>query len=171
VKQHQREQDESYTSYVTARSLWLQRVAYLLCHDWQRAGDLVQTTVTQLYVHWPRAGKVENLDGYTRTILVRAYLTEQRSAWWRRVSVKAEPPDTAVEPVASEAALDLRAALTALPPRQRAAIVLRFYCDLTVEQTAAELRCSPGTVKSQTSRALAALRRALEPAALEGDPS
>ncbi|MFI0355660.1 sigma-70 family RNA polymerase sigma factor [Actinomadura sp. 9N407] len=169
MKQPSREHDESYTAYVTARSLWLQRVAYLLCHDWQRSGDLVQTTVTQLYAHWPKAGGIDNLDGYTRTILVRAYLSEQRSAWWRRVSVTADPPDAATDPVAYETSLDLRAALAALPPRQRAAVVLRFYCDLTVERTAEELRCSPGTVKSQTSRALTALRRTLEPTALEGD--
>jgi RNA polymerase sigma factor (sigma-70 family) len=58
----------------------------------------------------------------------------------------------------------VREALAAIPPRQRATLVLRFYCDLDVEQAAAVLGCSPGTVKSQTSKGLAALRRMLEPA-------
>jgi RNA polymerase sigma factor (sigma-70 family) len=62
----------------------------------------------------------------------------------------------------ADTSVDLRTALAAVPPRQRAAIVLRYYCDLSVEETATVLRCSPGTVKSQTARGLAALRRLLD---------
>ncbi|MQY04265.1 SigE family RNA polymerase sigma factor [Actinomadura macrotermitis] len=153
--------DEEYTAYMTARLPWLQRVAYLLCQDWDRADDLVQTTMTRLYVHWRRAGSVENVDGYARTVLLRVFLAEQRTAWWRRVAVVRDTPDTAHADAPAD--LDLRAALAALPPRQRAAVVLRFYCDLSVEQTADALNCTAGTVKSQTSKGLAALRRALEP--------
>jgi RNA polymerase sigma-70 factor (sigma-E family) len=156
--------DEQYTAYVAARLLWLQRVAYLLCQDWDRADDLVQVALTRLYVKWHRAGSVENVDGYARTVLVRVFLAEQRTGWWRRVSAVRELPEPSPDFADHDSDLDLRAALRALAPRQRAAVVLRFYCDLSVEQTAEVLNCSAGTVKSQTSRGLAALRQALLPA-------
>jgi len=143
---------------------WLRRVAYLMCQDWHRADDLVQSTITKLYVHWRRAQRVENIDGYVRAILVNTFLAEQRTTWWRRVvpmgsdrgheTVAAHLPDLDV-------GLDLATALAALPPRQRAAIVLRHYCDLSVEETAELLACSTGTIKSQTSRGLATLRASL----------
>ncbi|WP_106400311.1 SigE family RNA polymerase sigma factor [Actinocorallia populi] len=160
--------DDEYTAYVSSRLSWLTRVAFLLCQDRTRADDLVQTAITRLYVRWARVSKVENLDGYARTVLVRVYLGEQRTAWWRRVTVTREPPETARPADDLDQAEDLRAALAGLPPRQRAAVVLRFYCDLSVGETAAVLGCSEGTVKSQTSRALASLRRLLEPR-LEGN--
>jgi RNA polymerase sigma-70 factor (sigma-E family) len=156
--------DEHFTAYVTARLTWLQRVAYLLCQDWDRADDLVQAALTRLYVNWSRAGSVENIDGYARTVLVRVFLAEQRLAWWRRVLPVRDLPEASADPGDHDGDLDLRAALRALAPRQRAAVVLRFYCDLSVEQAAEVMHCSPGTVKSQTSRGLAALRRALTPA-------
>ena len=147
--------------YVQARLAWLRRVAYLLCQDWQRADDLVQTAITSLYVHWRRARTMESIDGYARSILVRAFLTERRGGWARRVTLVTRLPD-APEPMPDAAgALDVRAALAGLPPRQRATLVLRFYCDLNVEQSARVLGCSAGTVKSQTAKALAGLRRSL----------
>ena len=87
--------DDEFTEYVTERMWWLRRLAYLLCQDWPRADDLVQATITRLYTHWGRAAAVEHTDGYVRTILVREYLSERRSGWARRVSLTAEPPDTA----------------------------------------------------------------------------
>jgi RNA polymerase sigma-70 factor (sigma-E family) len=155
--------DEEFTAYVTARMAWLRRVAYLLCQDWHRADDLVQSAITRLYVHWRRASAADNVDGYARTVLVRVFLAEQRGGWRQRVRVVERTPDVAAEPADHAGGVDLRAALAALPPRQRAAVVLRFYCDLSVEQTAGVLGCSAGTVKSQTARGLDALRRALEP--------
>ncbi len=155
--------DDEFTRFVTARLGPLRRVAYLLCQDWQRADDLVQTAITRLYVRWDRARKMEHPDAYARTILVREFLGEQRSGWGRRVLVGAPIPDTAGPAHDSDATLDLRAALASLPPRQRATIVLRYYCDLNVEQTAQLLNCSPGTVKSQTAKALDALRSRLGP--------
>jgi RNA polymerase sigma-70 factor (sigma-E family) len=155
--------DDDFTAYVRARLAWLRRVAYLLCQDWQRADDLVQTAITSLYVHWRRAGAMESIDGYARTILVRAFLSERRGGWARRVTLAGQLPDAPGQALDADAALDVRAALAALPPRQRATLVLRFYCDLNVEQSARVLGCSPGTVKSQTAKALASLRRALEP--------
>lgn len=83
--------DDEFTEYVTERMWWLRRLAYLLCQDWPRADDLVQSTITRLYMHWGRAAAVEHTDGYVRTILVREYLSERRSGWARRVSLTAEP--------------------------------------------------------------------------------
>jgi RNA polymerase sigma-70 factor (sigma-E family) len=155
--------DEDFTGYVQARLAWLRRVAYLLCQDWQQADDLVQTAITSLYVHWRRARAMESIDGYARTILVRAFFSERRGGWARRVTLAGKLPDApGVGPDLNDA-LDVRAALASLPPRQRATLVLRFYCDLNVDQAAKVLGCSAGTVKSQTAKALASLRRALEP--------
>ena len=164
------EPDADFTAYMSGRMLWLRRVAYLLCRDWDRADDLAQTAITRLYMRWPKVrDSVDNLDGYLRTILVNAYLTEQRSPWWKRISLHADHDEDAEQRQSggpafefdADTSLDLRAALTALAPRQRAVIVLRYYCDLSVEQTAQELGCMPSTVKSQTARALATLRRVL----------
>ena len=160
--------DEDFTGYVQARLAWLRRVAYLLCQDWQQADDLVQTAITSLYVHWRRASTMEHTDGYARTILVRAFLSERRGGWARRVTLAGTLPDVpSVGPDLGDA-LDVRAALASLPPRQRATLVLRFYCDLNVDQAARVLGCSTGTVKSQTAKALASLRRALEPGTGKG---
>jgi RNA polymerase sigma-70 factor (sigma-E family) len=150
--------DDEFTRYVTTRLGTLRRIAFLLCQDWQRADDLVQAAITRLYVHWDRAAAVEHTDAYARTILVREYLTERRSGWARRVSLAAAVPDEAGLSPDTDASLDVRRALAALPPRQRATLVLRFYCDLSVDQTARLLGCSPGTVKSQTAKAMATLR-------------
>lgn len=159
-----RADDEAFTAYVSAKIPWLRRLAYQLCRDWHRADDLVQTAITKLYVNWRRAARMENLDGYVRTILVHTYLAEQRTSWWRRVVPQQHPVEhepAADENADTEAALDTVTALAALPPRQRAAIVLRHYCDLSIEETAAILGCSTGTIKSQTARGLATLRATL----------
>ncbi|MWA06815.1 SigE family RNA polymerase sigma factor [Actinomadura sp. LD22] len=155
--------DDEFTAYVTARTPWLRRVAYLLCQDWHRADDLVQTAITRLYLHWRRASAADNIDGYARTVLIRVFLAEQRGGWRRRVRLVPALPDGPDGPLDLAGDLDLREALAGLPPRQRAAVVLRFYCDLSVEQTADVLNCSTGTVKSQTARGLDALRRGLRP--------
>jgi RNA polymerase sigma-70 factor (sigma-E family) len=154
--------DAEFTDYVTARSAWLRKVAYLLSGDWHRADDLVQATIIKLYMRWPRINPLENIDGYARTTLVNTFLAEQRKPWARRVVLRdagTEAPEQAGD---LDAALDLRSALDALPPRQRATVVLRYYCDLPVEEVATVLSCSEGTVKSQSARGLDALRRILQ---------
>ena len=157
--------DGEFTEFVAARMSTLRRVAYLLCQDWHQADDLVQIAITRLYAHWDRARAMEHLEAYVRTIVVRQFLIYRRSGWSRWVTLKGQ----IAEPVGAwpdrDAALDVNVALAALPPRQRATIVLRFYCDLTVDQAADVLGCTPGTVKSQTAKGLDSLRRALEPAA------
>jgi RNA polymerase sigma-70 factor (sigma-E family) len=155
--------DAEFTEYVEARLPAWRRLAMLLCQDWQRADDVVQATITKLYVHWGRARAADNIDAYVRTILAREFLHEQRSGWARRVSLPGVLPETPTAAGDQDAALDLHTAVAALAPRQRAALVLRYYCDLNVDQSARVLGCSPGTVKSQTARALDALRRAMRP--------
>ncbi|WP_018349694.1 sigma-70 family RNA polymerase sigma factor [Longispora albida] len=153
--------EQAYEDYVQLRLPWLRRVAYLLCQDWHRADDLVQVTITRLYVHWRKAAKADNLDGYVRTMLLRVFLGEKRTGWGSRVHLTAEPVDRPAETADHETGLEVRAALRDLPDRQRATLVLRFYLDLSVTDTAEALRCSEGTVKSQTARGLEALRRNL----------
>lgn len=155
--------DSGYTEYVQARLAWLGRVAYLLCQDFSAADELVQVTITRLYTKWGKAREATNLDAYTRTIMVREFLGGKRSAWSQRVTPVEQYFDVAGPQADNDTRLDVRAALASLPPRQRATIVLRFYYDLSVEATAAELRVTPGTVKSQCSKGLESLRRTLGP--------
>jgi RNA polymerase sigma-70 factor (sigma-E family) len=153
--------DAEYTEYVAARLSSLRRLAAVLCDDWQRADDLVQAALVKLYVHWGRVRVASHADAYARAVLVREFIHERRSSWAKRVSLSGGVADTPAAAVDHDAALDLRAAVAALPARQRATLVLRFYCDLNVDQSAEILGCSPGTVKSQTARALDAVRRTL----------
>jgi RNA polymerase sigma-70 factor (sigma-E family) len=158
-----RDRDSPFTEYVSTSLPALRRLAYVLCHDRHKADDLVQAAVTRLYVRWARAVASDNLDAYVRTILFREFLHERRSSWARRVHLSDElpgpQPTTAHD---SDTSIDLRTALGNLPPGQRAVLVLRFYCDLNVDQTAQILGCSQGSVKSQTAKGLAKLRRVYE---------
>jgi RNA polymerase sigma-70 factor (sigma-E family) len=154
--------DGEYVEYVTARMPALRRLAYLLCGDEHRADDLVQQTITNLYVHWQRARGVEHLDAYVRTMLVRTFIDEKRLAW-AKVRLFGSGSDRTDQPLPSGPSVEdkqvLRAALRKLPKRQQAVLVLRFLYDLSVADAAAALGCSEGTVKSQTSHALAGLRK------------
>ncbi len=139
----------------------VRRVAYLLCGDWQRAEDLTQTAFAKVYAAWPRLVDLDTAEDYLRRTLVNAYLDEQRRAW-RRERTTADLPDPPHhDHHSTDERLLLTAALAAVPPRQRACLVLRFFDDRSVEQTAALLGCSTGTVKSNTARGLDNLRRAL----------
>jgi RNA polymerase sigma-70 factor (sigma-E family) len=158
-----RGRDADYTEYVMARLPSLQRLAAVLCNDCQSADDLVQATLTKLYVHWGRVRAASHPDAYTRAVLVREFFQQQRSAWTKRVKLSGRVHDTPAAAVDLDAVVDLRAAVAALPARQRATLALRYYCDLNVDQTAEVLGCSPGTVKSQTAKALEAVRRTLGP--------
>jgi RNA polymerase sigma-70 factor (sigma-E family) len=153
--------DATFVEYVSAHMVHLRRTAYLLCGDWARGDDIVQRALTDVYVRWSKVRRADNIDAYVRTVLVHRFIDERRRAW-ARVRLVPTVPD-APAPVAVDPAtgLDLRSALAGLPPRQRAVLVLRFFCDMSVEQTAAALSCATGTVKSQTSLALAAMRRRL----------
>jgi len=157
-----RAHEAEYVDYVTAKVSWLRRTAFLLCQDWYAADDITQVAITRLYVNWSRARAAGNLDAYVRTILVRVFLAERRSRW-SRITLGLFDHDQPDEPAhpAEGTEVDVRAAIAALSAGQRATVVLRFLCDLSVEQTAATLGVTTGAVKSQTARALEALRRSL----------
>ncbi|HEX2893279.1 MAG TPA: SigE family RNA polymerase sigma factor [Marmoricola sp.] len=124
------------------------------------AEDLVQGTLVRVYLAWKRA-RSGNVDAYARRVLVNAFIDHRRRPFVRREHVVASPPDRAAAAGADLDDSHLLAALAELPPRMRAAVVLRHVDDLSVEDTAAALGCSTGTVKSQTARALAKLRDSL----------
>jgi RNA polymerase sigma-70 factor (sigma-E family) len=158
-----------FDEYAAARIPALRRLALVLCQDWHAADDLVQVTLTRLCVHWSKVAAAEHPDAYVRSMLVREFVRQRRSPWARRVSVAQQLPEGAASAADLEGLFDLRAAVAGLPPRQRAVLVLRFFCDLSVEESAGVLGCTPGTVKSQTAKALATLRRTLDPASASGD--
>jgi RNA polymerase sigma-70 factor (sigma-E family) len=165
------ELEQEYAEYVRGRLHVLKRAAYLLCGDVHRAEDLVQTTIIALYRHWTRARRADNIDAYVHRILLRKQIDEQRRGW-SRVRLVADALDQAAPPATDvDARITLRAALAQLPRTQRAVLVLRFACDMSVEDVAATLHCAPGTVKSHTSRGLAALRRRMPLDELTGERS
>lgn len=144
----------------------LVRTAVLLCAgDEAFAEDLVQTTLTKLYLVWGRVRRAHSPVAYARTTLTNAFIDECHRAHRRRELVTSELPVVA-DPRHSDGDVELRTvvleALRTLGPRQRAVVVLRHWHDLDVSATARALGCSTGTVKSQNARALAHLRRVLE---------
>jgi RNA polymerase sigma-70 factor (sigma-E family) len=155
------QRDAEYAEYVSFRLPAMRRFALLLCQDWHLADDLVQQAIIKVYVHWAKAFGADNTDAYVNAILVREFPHERRSGWTMRVSVTDQLPEAPILTADQDGLMDLQAAVAALPPRQRAALVLRFYCDLNIDQTAAALGCTMGTVKSQTAKALTALRTQL----------
>lgn len=152
------EWDTAFAEYYAARAERMRGTAYLLCADWARAEDLVQSAFTKLYIAWPRVERREALDGYVRRIIVRGYLDQRRRGWWRREQSAAEVPEHPIAVINPEDRLVIFQALERLPSRQRAVIVLRYWSDLSIEETAETLRCAPGTVKSQAARGLQTLR-------------
>ena len=149
---------EDFSAFAVSRWPGLVRLAFGLTGDRWAAEDLAQATLTRAYVAWRRVSRADDPDAYLRRILVNA--SNRRFRRHRVAEQPGDPPETAVEGPAelvSERTV-LLAALRQLPPRQRAVVVLRYWEDLTDTQIAATLGCSPGTVRSQLSRALAKLR-------------
>lgn len=144
--------------FVEGRYLALRRTAYLLCGDWHRAEDLVQGSLVKLVLA-ARRRRIDNLDAYARQVLLRLFLEENRLLWRRRERTWAEPVEASAVPSPdAETRIAVLSALRGLPPRQRAAVVFRYWEDRSVEETAGLLGVAPGTVKSQCAKALAALR-------------
>jgi RNA polymerase sigma-70 factor (sigma-E family) len=163
--------EEEYVEYVALRIPVLRRLAYVLAGDQHRADDLVQQTITTLYVKWHRAREAANIDAYVRTMLVRTFVDERRLAWSRVRLFRETPEPPPYETGGVEDREVVRQALSRVPRRQQAVLVLRFYYDLPVDEVAVTLGCSTGTVKSQTSRGLATLRRLLGDRAFAGHPA
>jgi RNA polymerase sigma-70 factor (sigma-E family) len=158
--------DAEFEQYVADSFARLCRTGFLLCGDWQRAEDAAQETLLKMHRSWARIARHEGLDAYARQTLVRTLIDEWRRPWRRRENVAEVLPEASAAPVDATSQIDDRAqlvrAVARLAPRQRACVVLRFYVDSSVADTAAALGCSEGNVKRLTSDGLAALRAALE---------
>jgi RNA polymerase sigma-70 factor (sigma-E family) len=152
-----RGRDDEFSEYYAGRGSAMRATAYLLCGDWQLAEDVVQIAFTKLYLAWYRVQRREQLDQYMRRIITRSLVDERRRPW-RRERASSLTVDDAVTGPAVEDRMVLRAVLAALPARQRATLVLRYWEDLSVEETARILGVSTGTVKSQCARGLQTLR-------------
>ncbi len=146
--------DDEVREYFAARAQAMRRTAYVVVRDWHTAEDMVQLTFLQLYTHWPRIRR-ETVDGYARRTLVNQCLSHLRKHR-REHPTDVMPDGHSVDPMPG---LDTARTLAVLPPQQRAIVALRFLDDLPVAEVAAALGIAEGTVKSQTSRALATLRR------------
>ena len=150
---------QDFRSYVAARSAPLLRTAYMLTGNRADAEDLLQTALAKTFLSWDRIREMEALDGYVRRILVNT-----QTSFWRRRKLTEYPTEVLPERAGRDATADLDlhdalwTALTGLPKRQRAMVVLRYYEDLSEAETAQVMGISVGTVKSTTSRALARLR-------------
>jgi RNA polymerase sigma-70 factor (sigma-E family) len=151
--------DAGFRDYVTARGPSLLRAAYLLTGNRADAEDLVQAALVKTYLAWNRIEDRGALDGYVRRAMINTHIS-----WWRRRKVEEYPtdeiPDQAVADHAGASDLQetLRRAVERLPQRMRAAVVLRYYEDMTEAEIADTLGVSLGTVKSTVSRAVAKLR-------------
>ncbi len=152
---------EEFSEFAAARAASLFRTAYLLLGDYQLAQDLVQESLTKTYLAWPRLRDRGNAEAYTRRVVVTTSIS-----WRRRRSFQERPSDRVPERGAPETALPdaaLWVAVHRLPPRQRAAVVLRFCEDLSERRTAELMGCSVGSVKRHTFLGLGKLRASLGP--------
>lgn len=155
-----RRDDAGFTEFAEAARPRLRSTAYLLCGDWHAASDHVQEGLIRVYVAWPRLVRNGGELAYARKAVVSAFLDSVRRRSSSELPSEPDPRVASGEDVASEvtARQALFAALAQLPQRQRACVVLRYFDDLSVADTAAALGCSEGNVKSQTSRGLDSLR-------------
>ncbi|MGH3988212.1 MAG: SigE family RNA polymerase sigma factor [Pseudonocardiaceae bacterium] len=149
----------TFPEFVAARSTSLLRTAYLVVGDHQLAQDLVQESLVKTYMAWRRLRDVGNAEAYARRVMVTTSIS-----WRRRRSFDERPAEALPEIVVADMAdliaaeADLWTQLYALPPRQRAAVVLRYCEDLSEAQTAELMGCSVGSVKRHTFNGLAKLR-------------
>jgi RNA polymerase sigma-70 factor (sigma-E family) len=148
----------------------LRRTAYLMCGDWDQASDHVQEGLIRVYVAWPRLTRHGREHAYARKAVVSAVIDHSRRRSSSEVPAEPDPNLPSGHDLAETVALRgaLMSALAGLPARQRACVVLRYFEDLSVADTAAALGCSEGTVKSQTSRALDSLRVTFEDSPIGG---
>jgi RNA polymerase sigma-70 factor (sigma-E family) len=149
-----RDYRDRFDEYFQDRAGWLRRLGFALSGDWHLAEDLTQTTFIRLYRAWSRID-VDSIDAYARRTMVNAFLSDCRK---RRESPTADLPEQEAVGSDVDSRLALHQALRALPPAQRAVVVLRYLEDLSVAEVGTLLGVSQGTVKSQTARAIAAMQ-------------
>ncbi|MEU4608393.1 SigE family RNA polymerase sigma factor [Kribbella sp. NPDC023972] len=160
------DRDREFVEFVEVAGASLRRTAFLVSGDRHRADDIVQDALYKLYLSWPKVRRVGNPFGYARRMVVNAAHDGGRRPWRREVSIGDVPDQLDRDDFAAGHAErnEVLEALRGLAPRQRACVVLRYYEDLSVEQTAEILGCSEGTVKSQAARGLNTLRQAIDQA-------
>lgn len=162
--------DEEFAEFADAASLQLRRTAFLLCGNWHTAEDLVQTTLAAVFVSWGKIRRRDAVRAYAARTLVNLYLAEKRSK--RSTELLTDRfPERPVEPHAPETRMVVLGLLATLPPRARAVVVLRYWEDLSVDQVAAMLGCSPGNVKSLAAGALSKLRPVMAAELTGHDPA
>ena len=157
---------DEFVEFAQAAAPRLRRTAFLLCGDWHTAEDLTQSALAKVFVSWRRIRRQDAAHAYATRTLVNTYLADRRL---RRVEevLTARVPDRPAETAGPEDRLLAVSALAALPARARAVVVLRYWEDLSVDQAAQVLGCTPGNVKSQSARALDKLRAGLAAAEAE----
>lgn len=161
---------DDFEEFVAARGPRLLRVAWLLTGDAHLAEDLLQTVLAKAWPKWPRIA-AEHPEAYLRKALVNTHTSWWRRRWWGEVP-HGELPETAAGDAYESVDLEqsLARAVRMLPARQRAVVVLRYFEDLSIAETAAVLGCTDGTVKSQAAKALRTLRTVLpEPVGERGE--
>jgi RNA polymerase sigma-70 factor (sigma-E family) len=154
---------DDFDRFVADSANGLLRTAYLIVWDVPEAEDLLQETLLKVAKRWPKVSRMDHPVAYARRILVNLALAEGPRRSRRRAELSAAQGEEPAAPTAIDAHDDLYAALAALPPRQRAVLVLRYFLDLPEAEVAAALQCSLGTVKSTTSRGLARREQTLRP--------
>jgi RNA polymerase sigma-70 factor (sigma-E family) len=150
--------DAAFRAFVEANGATLLHAARLLTGDHHRGEDLVQTALTRVYLKWDR---IDTPLAYARKALVSAHIDSSRRRWWGEKPAETVPDSSAAESGDVDAADErdeLRRLLAGLSARERAVVVLRYYCDLSEQDTATTLGVPVGTVKSTCSRALSRLR-------------
>ena len=149
----------AFTDFADTHAGDLFRTAYLVVGDHQLAEDLVQEALVKTYVAWPRIRDHAKATSYARKVVVTTAISWRRRRSFHERPQQALPETLADDPVDVVGLSDgVWHELASLPPRQRAAIVLRYYVDLSESRTAEVMGCSVGTVKSQVSAGLARLR-------------
>jgi len=152
---------EEFEDFVAGALPELLRFGVVLTGDRHRADDLVQTALVKTMRRWSSIDRGQPM-AYVRRVMVTTQLT-----WWRRLRRETAMPEgvDVVDPSRPEAAYDdqdeLARALAVLPPRQRAVVVLRYYAGYSEAEIAETMGCAPGTVKSQSAKAMRTLRRVL----------
>ena len=160
---------EDFVEFATGAWPRLQRTAFLLCGDWHTAEDLAQATLAKVFVAWRRIKRHDAVHAYATRTLVNTYLADKRLKRSGEV-LTASLPERPAESGAPELRMVVLDALATLPPRARAVVVLRYWADMSVDQVAAVLGCSPGNVRSQSARGLGKLKVLLGDAAAESAP-
>lgn len=157
--------DDDFTMFVAARSPALYRSAWLLTTSAPAAEDLVQSALAKAYVHWRKVQAADDPAAYVHGIVLKTFLTDRRRRSSGEIPVETTPEGPSHDRDPTER-LALMAALRQLPPLDRAVVVLRYWEDRSVDETARALHLSPAAVKNRALRALARLRLTLTDSAL-----